>query len=62
MEKINTSGATNHLVTITIGLDLEKECIDRIYPAGKTDEESDKIDKILKNSIKPDKFPGNENI
>jgi hypothetical protein len=42
-------------------LDLEKECIDTIYYGGKTDEQSEKIDKILKNSLKPEKFPGNEN-
>ena len=57
MEKIKTSGATDHLVTITMRLDLEKGCIDKILPQGNTDEESKKIKKLLKAIIKPDKFP-----
>ncbi len=57
MEKIKTSGETDHLVTVTMKLDLEKECIDKILPAGKTDEESKEIKILLKSIIGPDKFP-----
>jgi hypothetical protein len=42
MEKIKTSGATDHLVTVTLRLDSEKECIYslRIVPKKKVNYEN----------------------